>query len=59
MERRMANIWKDDMNAAWQKRDISHLRFLLELAELVPGMPPDCRPDFAQRIQDPQALGRC
>src|SRR5207302_50744 len=34
MERRMADIWTDDMNAAWQKRDMSQLRLLWKVAEL-------------------------
>jgi glycosyltransferase involved in cell wall biosynthesis len=58
MERRMADIWNEEMNAAWEKRDMSHLRFLWGLAELVPGIPAGCRSAFAQRIQEPQALER-
>ncbi len=56
MERRMADIWNEDMNAAWGKRDMPHLRFLWELAELVPGNPAAYRYVFAQRIKEPQAL---
>ncbi len=56
MERRMADIWNEEMNAAWEKHDMSHLRFLRGLAELVPGIPAGCRSDFAQRIQEKQAL---
>ena len=56
MERRMADIWNEEMNAAWEQHDMSHLRFLLGLAELVPGIPAGCRSDFAQRIQEKQAL---
>lgn len=56
MERRMADIWNEDMTAAWEKGDMSHLRFLWGLAELVPGNSADCLSAFAQRIQKPQAL---
>jgi len=56
MERRMADIWSEDMNAAWERRDMSHLRFLWQLADLVPAIPAGCRSAFAQRIQEPQAV---
>jgi len=56
MERRMADIWNEDMTAAWEKRDMPHLRFLWELAELVPGIPAGCRSSWAQRIEGRQAL---
>jgi glycosyltransferase involved in cell wall biosynthesis len=59
MERRMADIWKEDMNSAWEKRDMPHLRFLWELAELVPEIPADCQPAFARRVQEPRALEHC
>jgi hypothetical protein len=59
MERRMADIWNEDMNGAWEKRDTAHLRFLWELAELVPGIPADCRYGWAQRVQERQALEHC
>jgi glycosyltransferase involved in cell wall biosynthesis len=56
MERQMANIWNEDMTEAWEKRDMSRLRFLWGLTELVPGNLAACRSAFAQRIQEPQAL---
>jgi glycosyltransferase involved in cell wall biosynthesis len=51
MERRMTDIWHEDMNAAWERRDMPHLRFLWQLAEVVPGKPADCGSEFAPRIQ--------
>ena len=60
MERRMADFWNEDMTAAWEKRDMSHLRFLWELADLVPRIPAGCRSFFAQRIQrTAQTLEHC
>ena len=56
MECRMAEIWNEDVNAAWEKHDIANLRFFWQLAELIPGNPADCRSAFARRIQHPQAL---
>jgi GT2 family glycosyltransferase len=56
MERRMVDIWHEDMTAAWEKRDMSHLQFLLGLAELVPENPADRRSAFAQRIRERRAL---
>jgi len=59
MERRIVEIWKEDMNAAWEKLDMSQLLFLWELADLMPGIPARCRSGFAQRIQELETLERC
>jgi glycosyltransferase involved in cell wall biosynthesis len=51
IERRMANIWQQDMAAAWEKRDLAHLDLLNELAVLVPGISADHRSEWTRRTE--------
>jgi GT2 family glycosyltransferase len=51
MARRMADIWQQDMTAAWDKRDLVQLRFLNELAVLVPEIPAHRRLDWVDALR--------
>jgi glycosyltransferase involved in cell wall biosynthesis len=52
MERRMVEIWHEDMQEAWEKRDLAQLRFLYGLAPLIPALPAHLQSDWRQRIPE-------
>lgn len=35
MEQKMLEIWDDDLHAAWYRRDMKRLRFLLSMGDLI------------------------
>jgi glycosyltransferase involved in cell wall biosynthesis len=52
IQRRMVDIWQEDMIAAWGSRDFAHLRVLGELGALVPGISAEDRSEWTRRGQN-------